>query len=148
MTLEKLRDTGRLPEMTYMVLAELVKRKNEEKLWKRRESVAGLSLLLSCGGLIVFLFFFQKGRMESLAGFIQLMNDPVCWIFGSVSFAMMLLFIKTHHESESAEDDFDGLRKEVIDRGGELWPKEPDGSMRYETMQFLLKKKEINLFYK
>ncbi|GGL46939.1 DUF2663 family protein [Sporolactobacillus putidus] len=148
MTLEKLRDIGTLPGMTYEILTELVKRKEKEKIWKKKESLYGLCLILSSSGLILFMFFFQKGRIESLSGLIQFLNNPVSWVLGGASFVAAFVFLRTHRESESAEDDFDELRKEVIDRGEELWPKEPDGSTRYTVMQFLLKKKGINLFYK
>lgn len=148
MTLEKLRDIGTLPGMTYEILTELVKRKEKEKIWKKKESLYGLCLILSSSGLILFMFFFQKGRIESLSGLIQFLNNPVSWVLGGTSFVAAFVFLRTHRESESAEDDFDELRKEVIDRGEELWPKEPDGSTRYTVIQFLLKKKGINLFYK
>lgn len=148
MTLEKFREIGSLSGTTYEILIELIERKEKEKIWKKRESLYGLCLILSFSGLILFLLFFQKNRIESLPGLIRFLNDPVFWMLGGACLVIAFIFLRTHHEAESAEDDFDELRKEVIDRGEELWPKEADGSTRYAVIQFLLKKKEINLFYK
>ncbi|RYL94862.1 DUF2663 family protein [Sporolactobacillus sp. THM7-4] len=148
MTLEALRDSGKLPDMTYEIIIELVNRKKEEEIWKKRELRAGSAFIVVFSALIIYLCFFQLNRYQSLRRLDLFFNDPVIWLTGAVSLVIAIFFLRAHSKREDAEDDFDDLRKEVIDRGNELWPREPDDRGRYETMHYLLKDKAINLFYK
>ncbi|RYM05374.1 DUF2663 family protein [Sporolactobacillus sp. THM7-7] len=147
-TLEKFRDSGKLTRIAYDILTELVKRKTEEKIWKRREGAAGTCLIFGSGSLILYFFFYQKKDFDRLGRLNEFFHDPVLLFFGFISLAAAIVFIRFHSKRVEAEDDYDDLRKEVIERENEIWVKEPDEAGRYEVIHFLLKNKDINLFYK
>jgi hypothetical protein len=125
-----------IPPITNEILQELIKRKNREHKWKKRESLAGIWLMISAGAFCIFIFFLQIDKLNTLDGFHRLLNNPIN------------SFVHAHNQAEEAENDYDQLREEMIDRNGELWPREPGGSTRFRVLHYLLKEKGINLFYK
>jgi hypothetical protein len=152
MSLQAFRDNGQIPGITYTILTELIKRKQKKNIWKRREAAASLSLIACCGSLILYVFFFHPESLSSMKGFHTLISRPGVLLILFLSVLFIIVFIFCRGEREDAEDDFDDLRDEVIDRADELWPKEQvdfkGDTARYVIMNYLKKNFDINLFYK
>lgn len=148
MALDKLLEDSETPAGTRDILYELIQRKEMQKKWQRRASIAGTLLILAGSGLCLDLFFFQNERAASLEGLVGLLRDPLNWFFSGCVVVLTIIFMHVRHQADDAEDDFDQLREEMIERGEELWPKEYASSGKYRIMKYLLKEKNINLFYK
>ncbi|WP_353947882.1 DUF2663 family protein [Sporolactobacillus sp. Y61] len=149
MSSETFPDLGSsIPPITNEILQELIKRKNREHKWKKRESLAGILLMISAGAFCIFIFFLQIDKLNTLDGFHRLLNNPINWLFAAGVTLTAISFVHAHNQAEEAENDYDQLREEMIDRNGELWPREPGGSTRFRVLHYLLKEKGINLFYK
>lgn len=148
MTLEDYRENETLSDMTYEILRELVARKNQADRLKQKSTAAGIVLiavLLSAAG---FFFFFNINIPSSLHDLSQMLRRPMMWLIGGSLAVFSCFYLKMQRETAEAEDDFDELRAQVIDRASELWPREPDGQLRTAVMQDLLHEQDINLFYK
>ncbi|MCO7176622.1 DUF2663 family protein [Sporolactobacillus kofuensis] len=152
MSLKGFRDQGLIPGRTYTILLELIKRKEKKNKWKQKESVVGLGLMVSSGILITYLFFFHSENLGSIHGFHALIGRPELWLMLFCCLFFMILFTYCHGERVDAEDDFDDLREECIDREEHLWPKEQANaygdSPRYVILTTVKKDYDINLFYK
>ncbi|WP_100488126.1 DUF2663 family protein [Sporolactobacillus pectinivorans] len=148
MSLDTMKDKGMLPALTFEILQELIKRKEKETFWKKRQSIAGIFLMVSGCIFVLYFFIVRNQRLTTLHGIAQIISEPSSWLIGAAGLLLFFIYIRTYRAAEDAEDDFDELRAEVIDRGWELWPKEHEGNGRYEVMHYLLDEKDINLFYK
>ncbi|WKB37114.1 DUF2663 family protein [Terrilactibacillus sp. S3-3] len=148
LTLEELRDNDQITNMMYDILVQLIERRELEKSCKRRRMQCGLLFIASVAGFVLYVCFVKLPHIAQVYHFKQIAADPVIWFFGGMSIVMAIIWIDIKAKYDEADDDYDDLRKEVIDRADELWYQELNRSRRYETLQFLLKEKGINLFYK
>jgi hypothetical protein len=152
MLLQEYRDQGRISGITFTILSELIKRKKEKDKWKSRESISGLVLTICVGIMIIYVFFFHPGMLSSMHDLKALIGRPFSWAYVALCVALILLFTYCHGEREDAEDDYDELRDEIIERTDELWINdEPDtngDTDRFHILSLLKKKFDINLFYK
>lgn len=147
-SLDKYRNDEALPEITREILSELVIRKKQAVRLKKKRNTAGYltivsGILLACG------FFILNGQAPaSFHQFSLLLRRPEVWFIAGILMILIISYLKKQRDTTDAEDDFDELREQVIDRTSELWPKEPDGHTRTEVMRALLSEYDINLFYK
>lgn len=148
MTLEELRDKDQITNMMYDILVQLIERRELEESYKRRRLQCGVLFIASVAGFILYVCFVKLAHIDQIYHFKQVAADPVIWFFGGMSLVMAMIWIDIKAKYDDADDEYDDLRKEVIDRADELWYHELDGSGKYETLQFLLKEKGINLFHK
>ncbi|MCO7126743.1 YpbF family protein [Sporolactobacillus shoreicorticis] len=152
MSLQEYRDKGRISGITFTILMELIKRKKEKDKWKRREAVLGLCLTLFASIGIISIFFIYPGTLNSMHHLHTMISRPSSWAFLILCGTFLFFFTYCHGEREDAEDDYDELREEVIDREKELWLKDqPDqfgDTVRYGILRYLKKEFDINLFYK
>lgn len=80
-------------------------------------------------------------------GLTRALSSPPLWVLSSAAFFEWILYDQAHKKAEEAGDDFDALREEIIDRGGELWPKEYGNHGRIKVLRFL-RESGINLYHK
>jgi Protein of unknown function (DUF2663). len=148
MSLESFRNDETLPEVTCEILRELLVRKSQAERMKKKSFHAGLRIIAA--GLLVIAFFlaFSSRIPTSLHDLSQALRQPIVWLLTGIVMILLFSYMKTQRETTEAEDDFDELREQVIDRALELWPKEQDGHVQAEVMHELLDEKGINLFYK
>lgn len=148
MSLERYRNDETLPEVTYEILRELVERKGQADRMKKKRVHAGIRIIAAGILLIVYFLIFSSQIPTSLHDLSHMLRQPFAWILTGIVMILMFGYMKTQRETADAEDDFDELREQVIDRALELWPKEQDGHLRAEVMRELFDERDINLFYK
>lgn len=139
-----------VPEVTGKVLHELVKRKKEEKRWKRAVGRTGMLLIALFAGLFLYFILEKQSIMDrfSFTAFLSVFSDPYLCLFGM---GLFLGFVRLQYVSkkyEDADDDFEELRCEIIDRGEELWSEPEEWRNRYHIFSLLEKEHDINLFHK
>ncbi|SFF95025.1 DUF2663 family protein [Sporolactobacillus nakayamae] len=152
MSLQEYRDKGQISGITFTILSELIKRKKEKDKWNGRETAAGLALIICVGIIVSYVFFSHPGMLGSMHDLKALIGRPLSLAYVALCVALILLFTYCHGEREDAEDDYDELREEIIERTDELWMNdEPDtngDTDRFHILSLLKKKFDINLFYK
>lgn len=140
-----------MPEVTEKVLKELIKRKDEEKRWKSAVSKAGLILIILFAFLMFYFFSAKQGLMDrfSFTAFhAAVFSDPILWLFG---LGLLFGFFRLQHVSkkyEEADDDFEELRCELIERSEELWSEPEEWRNRHHIFTLLEEEYGINLFHK
>ncbi|MFT8316881.1 MAG: DUF2663 family protein [Sporolactobacillus sp.] len=148
MTLDDLRETETITSIGFVLFKELIERKKEEDKLKKREAYTGYSLLVICSALVVDLFFLQTQQLTSLHELNRLFSDPIVWLLLLLAFVILLFFQHYRKEADDAEDDYDDLREEAIDRSWEIWPRDLSQASRERAMRYLLDIEHINLYYK
>lgn len=133
-------------KVTIVLLQDLVERKNSEKQNKAKSQTYGYFLafiLLAMGGLVWYeldhstSFFISELSMRSL---------PIMLIISGVITYFQLR--KYSKKSKKAEDEFESLRLEIIDRSDELFKDQQQWESRHDVFDYLKETYDINLYYK
>ncbi|GEB77104.1 DUF2663 family protein [Sporolactobacillus inulinus] len=152
MSLKEYRDNGQISGVLFTILTEMIKRKKVKERWARREAAAGISLMLCAGIVIVSTFLLNARAIRSIHDFYMRITQPFSVSFLLLSLLFLLVFSYTHSEREDADDDYDDLKDEIIERTDELWPSEEvdvqSDTIRFNVLTYLKKEFDINLFYK
>ncbi|MCL1631853.1 YpbF family protein [Sporolactobacillus sp. CPB3-1] len=152
MLLQNYRDDGIISGTALIILSELLERKKKREKWRKREALSASGLIFFTGTTLIYIFFLHTESLGSMHQLRSLIGSPVVWMLLSLSMAGLLFFSYCHNEREDAEDDYDELREEIIERSDELWPAEqPDANgdtKHYRILHQLKKEFDINLFYK
>ncbi|MFC7391533.1 DUF2663 family protein [Scopulibacillus cellulosilyticus] len=146
--LKELRDNGQIPDITYHILVKLIERKEKEAKYKKRLSIFGLASMIVYGALIYYLFFYKLETTQNFYEFTYVLGDPFLWFLGGAAFIMTIAWNSARKNYDDADEDYDELRKEVIDRNYELWYEQIDWKGKSEVLEFLDKEKDINLYHK
>ncbi|MBM7645325.1 formate-dependent nitrite reductase membrane component NrfD [Scopulibacillus daqui] len=146
--LKELRDSGQIPDITYRILLKLIERKEEEAKFKKRRSMVGLAAIVVYSALIYYLFFYKLESMQAYSDFSSIISDPFLWLLGIAAFIMTIAWHIARKNYDDADEDYDELRKEIIDRNHELWYEQMDWKGKSEVLEFLDKEKDINLYHK
>ncbi|BBN98963.1 DUF2663 family protein [Sporolactobacillus terrae] len=152
MSLKEYRDNGQISGVLFTILTEMIKRKKAKERWARREAAAGFSLMLCAGIVVVYAFLLNDRAIRSIHDFYMRVTQPFSASFLFLSLLLLLVFSYTHSEREDADDDYDDLKDEIIERTDELWTSEEadvqNDTIRFHVLTFLKKEFDINLFYK
>ncbi|HET7578587.1 MAG TPA: DUF2663 family protein [Bacillales bacterium] len=140
----------RISEVTLRVLNELVERKLEEKQCKSAVTRAGLFLMMVFVAFLLYIWSARERLFDgfSLAAFSAAFSDPFLWILAA---ALLFGFFHLQHVSkkyEDADEDFEELRCELVDRSEELWSDPEQWKNRHHVFLYLEKEYRINLFHK
>ncbi|TCP31676.1 uncharacterized protein DUF2663 [Scopulibacillus darangshiensis] len=146
--LKNLRDEGMVPELTYDILLKLIKRKDKEAKYKKIRTFWGFSLIIIYTILLYYLFYFKLSGSSQLHQLSSILADPFVLLLAIVAIGLTVIWVTIQKKYDDADDDYNDLRKEVIDRHFELWYKQLDGRGKREVLALLDKKKDINLYHK
>ncbi|HEU5138951.1 MAG TPA: DUF2663 family protein [Bacillales bacterium] len=139
-----------LPEITIKLLSELVDRKEEAKRCKTGVMKVTLFLIVLFAVLLFYTFVVKQGVLSHLSSgmFPSILSDPFIWL---LVIGMVIGFFRLKQVTrkyEEAEDDYEALRCELIDRSEELWPKLDYWKNRHHLFKHLEMEHEINLYHK
>ncbi len=135
-------------KMTNVLLEELVERKNAEIQFKGKSQFYGYvlsCLLLGIGCLLWYELeknssLFVNGFSPSLMPFFMLMV--------SLSIVAYFQLRKIAKKCKKAEEEFESLRLEILDRSDELFEGQLQWQNRHAVFKYLKDQHEINLYYK
>lgn len=139
-----------VPEVTRISLNELIERKQEKNRFKLAGTKAAIFLIVV---FALLLLYTSITKQELLSRFSQqvfqsVVSDPIvlllvgCVLFG---FMQMQYFSKKHQE---ADDDFETLRFDLIERSEELWPDFKQWNNRHVVFAYMNETYDINLYHK
>ncbi|WP_226657361.1 DUF2663 family protein [Guptibacillus hwajinpoensis] len=133
-------------KVTIVLLQELVERKNSEKQYKAKSQTYGYLLafiLVTMGGLVWY-------ELENSTSFfiseLSIRSLPIMLVISSVITYFQLR--KFSKKSKKAEDEFESLRLEIIDRSDELFKDQHQWESRHDVFNYLKEAYDINLYYK
>lgn len=140
-----------MDEVTMKVLNELIDRKQEEKRWKSSITRTAFFLLVMFSALLAYFFLFKQGHnvTDTLFGFREkLFSDPafVVLSLGLLAGLVRLQFVSKEHEE--ADDDFEDLRCEFIERCEDFFSDQEQWRSRHLVFDYFQKEYDINLFHK
>ncbi|MFC4617841.1 DUF2663 family protein [Camelliibacillus cellulosilyticus] len=146
--LEALRREGRITEVTYQILIRLVKRKDKKEIYKHWKFLIGCVLLLIYGAVLYYLFIGFANTEPNPAMIAFIFDNHRLWQLGFVLLVSLFVWKFINKKYDDADDDYEDLRKEIIDRGDELWFRQMDTQVRAEVLEILDAKLKINLYHK
>lgn len=139
-----------ISEVTRISLNELITRKQEKNRCQRAEIKAVFFLMVMFIIFLLytsimkptFLSYFTLGSLQMLA------SDPIMLLCGA---SMLFGFMQIQYYSKKykeADNDYESLRCELIDRSEELWPNTEQWNNRHLFFAFMNEEYDINLYFK
>lgn len=137
------------PVVSRMVAILIARKLNEAKLKRAMVMLGSLQIAIVVCMLIYFRAIW-KGIADSLTFttvFSQLQEGVP--LFLTVLFiACSFLLVYFHRKHEEAEEDYENLREEIVDRCEELFQEKGQWEKRHELFDQLIKEYDINLYHK
>jgi succinate dehydrogenase hydrophobic anchor subunit len=139
-----------VPEVARKAVNELIERKREEARCKSAVVKTGLFLVMV---FAVFLFYILSAKQElfsqfSFDAFRGAFSDPFIWL---LFLGLIVGFFRLQYvtkEYEEADEDYEALRTELIERSEELWSEPVEWQNRHRVFAFLEEEYDINLYHK
>jgi hypothetical protein len=135
--------------LTSVVLAQLVEKKAEKDRWKKGLNQWGFSMIFVVVATFFYLYLFKIKNASSLSNPLTLLFvDEMVWIC-----VVFLIFSSFHliwmrKKCKKAEDEFEAIRLDFIDRNEEWWSDEAQWEKRHIVMEFMKKEYNINIYHK
>lgn len=148
LSLKNLRDSGLIPDITYHILLKLIILKQKQAKYKRIRAIWGLLLVTIYVGLIYYFFNYKLSSTDQFYHFSVILVDPFLWFLGIAAIGATIIWTSILKKYDDADEDFDELREEVINRHLELWYKHLDDKGKRDAMILLDKEADINLYHK
>lgn len=148
--LTKFKEDQFISEVTYQMLLKLIKRKEEENIWKKYNHYYGLFMLFIVYPiLLISLYILWKNAVIELSvtHVLRTFTNPIAWTIVLFVYIVHHVWFWMSKELEDYEDDCDDLRKEIIDRAEELWDEKTSWENRHRVYDFLDKHYDINLYH-
>ncbi|MGA9289160.1 MAG: DUF2663 family protein [Anaerobacillus sp.] len=134
--------------VTIVLLQELVERKHNEKEYKAKTLFYGYVLtflIIMIGGILVY-------ELEKSTAFlvqsISAKTTPLLSLFFAMSIVAFYQLRKFTKKCKKAEDEFESLRLEVLDRSDELFEGQNQWENRHSVFSYMKETFDINLYYK
>lgn len=139
-----------MPAVTAKVLQELMDRKDEVTRWKNAAAKATLFLFVLLAVFLFYVFVIKQGLLSRFSPgmFRETLSDPFIWL---LAIGLIACFFRLRHVTakyEEADDDYEALRCELIERSTELWPKLDQWEGRDRYFAYLENEYDINLYFK
>lgn len=140
--------SGTVSEVTLKLLDTLIERKGEEQHWKRAKVRLGIFQIVFMAAAVFYLFISESAVQFSLEMLMTAFQDAVVLFLFLVFISSFILMIHFYKKHEEAEDDYENLRTEIIERCEELWSEPDEWNSRHHVFAYLEREHDINLYYK
>lgn len=138
-------------EVTRKVLNELIERKQEEKRWQQSVMRTALFLLVLFSAMLVYFFFFRHDEnvVSAVFGFRESMvSNPTFMVLTCLLIVGLMRLKHVSKEHDDADDDFEDLRCEFIERSEDFFSEQEQWRNRHLIFDYFQKEYDINLFHK
>jgi len=133
---------------TAKVMKRLIEWKKRREKWKKFKfifDIVALGLMFT----IIIKIYFQLSQTENLSQFYSVLFSPTVEKSIIILIPTLIVWKFAGDKYREVDDDYEILRKEIIDRAEELWFHYPeDWSSRQEVLKYIDKEFGVNLFYK
>ncbi|WP_085523517.1 DUF2663 family protein [Tuberibacillus sp. Marseille-P3662] len=139
---------GELSGYTYDLLVKLKENKDKEQQLKHVRNIFGFVMLAIYFLALYYIYHHLLGSYTNLQQLTDLFANTfvVIGLFGIAVGSVAWKILNDKHDD--ADDDYNTLRAEMIDRSEELWGSELQGDHRTKVCRKLQKDYDINLFHK
>lgn len=139
-----------IPEVTRVSLNALIERKQDKNRYKLAGIKAALFLIVMFAALMLYTTITKQALLNHFnqQAFQALVSDPLilllaaCLLFG---FMQIQYYGKKYQE---ADDDYEALRYDLIERSEESWPDPVQWRNRHVVFAFMEETYDINLYHK
>jgi hypothetical protein len=136
-------------DLTSIVLGQLVEKKAEKDRWKKAINQWGLSMIFVVIATFVYLYFYKISTAATYDNpLLLLFGDEMVWICMAYLILSSFHMIWMKKKYKKADDDFEAIRSDFIDRNEEWWSDEEQWNMRHVVFEFMKKEYNINIFHK
>ncbi|WP_280768265.1 DUF2663 family protein [Salipaludibacillus daqingensis] len=144
---EKLKDNEVESIDSYLVKA-IVKAKMKEKKAEKKLFKAGLFVLGSVAGFLLYLSTQWEMLMNSPSMLTTIASDPIVLVFMSVIGISFVHLQNKKFKFEKAEKDYDELKEDMIERASDIWSTPEQWMERSRIFEELKQTYDINLYHK
>ncbi|WNB93692.1 DUF2663 family protein [Bacillus sp. NEB1478] len=136
-------------ELTSIVLGQLVEKKAEKERWKKALNQWGASMIFVVIATFVYLYYFRVRTASSYVNPVTLLfGDEMVWICTIFLIYSGFQMIWMKKKYKKADDDYEAIRTDFIDRNEEWWSDEKQWDKRHIVFEFMKKQYNINIFHK
>ncbi len=136
-------------ELTSIVLAQLVDKKAEKDKWKKAINQWGLSMIFVVLATFVYLYYYKLPTASEFSNPLTLLfSDEMVWICTGFIIFSSFYMIWMKKKYKKADDDFEAIRKDFIDRNEEWWSDEEQWNQRHVVFEFMKHEYNINILHK
>ncbi len=138
-----------ISEICKVVLQTLIEKKEQKDQYDRQMKWwAFYSSLMGCLALI-YLYGFNLTHAESVrAALFSLAGDRMIWFIGIYFLVAGVQWKRLKKKCAKADDEYESIRKEIIERGDDLWPRPEMWKNRYQVLEYVKSEYNINLYHK
>ncbi|MDN4527354.1 DUF2663 family protein [Fictibacillus fluitans] len=138
-----------ISDICKVVLQTLIEKKErKDQLDKQMKRWAFYSSLMGCLSLI-YLYGFKWNEAGSLrAAVASLAGDQMIWFIFVYFLLAGVQWKRIKKKCAKADEEFESIRKEIVERGDDLWPRPDMWNNRHQVMEFIKSEYNINLYYK
>ncbi|MBD7964673.1 DUF2663 family protein [Fictibacillus norfolkensis] len=136
-------------ELTSIVLAQLVDKKAEKDKWKKAINQWGISMIFVVLATFVYLYYYKLPTASRFSNPLTLLfSDEMVWICTGFTIFASFYMIWMKKKYKKADDDFEAIRKDFIDRNEEWWSDEEQWNQRHVVFEFMKQEYNINILHK
>lgn len=132
---------------TYLINA-IIKAKLKETKAEKKLFWAGLYVLGSAAGFLLYLSTQWELLINSSSMLTTIASDPIVLIFMSLLGFFSVYMQNVKFKFEKAEKDYDQLKEDMIERASEIWSSEEEWNERSHIFDDLKRNYDINLYHK
>ncbi|MGC4376260.1 DUF2663 family protein [Fictibacillus sp. Mic-4] len=139
-----------MTEVSKVVLKNLVRKKEEKDRFERLAQKWSFAMFLVGLGTFLYLFLviWPKVLVQHVNLVYMLMSDKV--IMGAIFLYGLSLFQFSFYKKKhkKADEEFELVRNDVIERGDELWSEPEQWKNRHHILAFMKSEYNINIYHK
>lgn len=135
-------------KVTIVLLQELVERRIVEKQYKAKSQSFGYILVLLLVSMGCFFWYEIQKSTSFFVNELSSRSAPMLLILFISSIVTYFQLRKFSKKSKKAEDEYESLRLEILDRSDELFEGQQQWESRHVVFKYLKKEHDINLYYK
>ena len=135
-------------KVTIVLLQELVERKNVEKQYKGKSQSYGYILAFLLVSIGCFFWYELENSTSFFVNELSFRSVPMLLLLIISCIVTYFQLRKFTKKSKKAEDEFESLRLEILDRSDELFEGQQQWESRHQVFKYLKEEYDINLYYK
>ncbi|MCA0990819.1 DUF2663 family protein [Guptibacillus hwajinpoensis] len=135
-------------KVTIVLLQELVERKIVEKQYKAKSQSYGYILAFLLVSMGCFFWYELENSTSFFVNELTFNTIPMLLILVISSVVTYFQLRKFSKKTKKAEDEYESLRLEILDRSDELFEGQKQWESRHVVFKYLKEEYDINLYYK
>ncbi|EIT86559.1 hypothetical protein A374_03274 [Fictibacillus macauensis ZFHKF-1] len=138
-----------ISDLCKVVLTTLIEKKEKKDHADKQMKWWGVYSSLMGALAFIYVFGFKWNEAEGVrTAVMSIASDRLIWFMALYFVLASLQWKRLNKQHEKACEEFENLRKEMIDRGEELWPQPDRQNYKHQVLTYMSEAHNINLYYK